>query len=212
MWGVARCHSWGRGCAVLRDCSEGATIEKVKVKCWNIAERECNSKKEKRRDRKAVKRDCGHNHSLHVSNKKRCGSCKNVKMHSSTLCAVVEIEDETSCYSSSKLGFRCVKANRSLSIYQSCSCEGDVILKLYISMIVARLTNFYQNSWASGEAHLLCWKSTMFSLVAAACMTWGRKLTAAHCSDSVLLQSPIMRQLISQLAGTLTKLKVKLCL
>ena len=73
---------------------------------------------EKRRDRKAVKRDCGHNRSLHVSNKKRCGSCKNVKMHSSTLCAVVEIEDETSCYSSSKLGLRCVKANRSPSKLQ----------------------------------------------------------------------------------------------
>ena len=34
----------------------------------------------------------------------------------------------------------------------------------------------------------------MFSLVAAACMTWGRKLTAAHCSDSVL-QSLITKQL-----------------
>ena len=115
-------------------------------------ERESKSKKEKRRDRKAVKRDCGHNRSLHVSNKKRCGSCKNVKMHSSTLCAAVEIEDETSCCSRSKLGSRCVKANRSLSMYQSCSCEGDVMLKLYISLVLApgrratSFTKFYQSS------------------------------------------------------------------
>ena len=46
----------------------------------------------------------------------------------------------------------------------------------------------------------------MFSLVAAACMTWGRKLSAAHCSDSVL-QSPIMTQLISQLAGNFDKVE-----
>ena len=131
-----------------------------------------------------MKRDCGHNRSLHVSNKKRCGSCKNVKMHSSTLCAAVEIEDETSCCSRSKLGFRCVKANRSLSMYQSCSCEGDVMLKLNISMVLAlsrRATSFpnnyqstsftsfqvYQNS---SEAELLARRT--YSVGRARCSRW----------------------------------------